>query len=460
MADANKGLVQPFLGALQACISVLLTLLYGVVTRQANLIHESSINEMSGICVKIFLPALTLVKLGSELHLAIAVNYLPVFIWSILYTVISIAIGRAFTYLLRLPQWVTPAVTFNNTSSLPLLLLQTLHSTGSLKLILSPGQTEQDALNRAQSYFLVCAVVSNTIGYALGPRMLSDKGRGDRKHDDEEDQQNVPPENLAVTSEAQQQFRHDIQNGQPDHSETEGGDQQPDEEELDERTSLLPNPAQKARHSINNTAHHIFRFFPRRLRRGIDAIDSPFLDVIFICTATGVLLGLVPKLHRAFFAPYEQGGIFNAWFVTSIQNLGTLFTSLQVFLVGCKLGVGFERMKRSGDSGQVPIRAVLVVFFVRLVLWPVISILALYYFIRLVGIFPNDPVLWFIMMMLPTGPPALLISGLAELSSEVTKSEKIAIARMLAIMYGLSPLICLTVTGALKATEAIRSLKS
>jgi auxin efflux carrier family protein len=85
MADSNKGLVQPFLGALQACISVLLTLLYGVVTRQANLIHECSINQMSAICVKIFLPALTLVKLGSELHLAIAVNYLPVFSRTLVY---------------------------------------------------------------------------------------------------------------------------------------------------------------------------------------------------------------------------------------------------------------------------------------------------------------------------------------------------------------------------------------
>ena len=79
MTDLNKGLVQPFLGALQACISVLLTMLYGVITRQANLINDETINEMSGICVKIFLPALILVKLGSELSLDIASHYVPVF---------------------------------------------------------------------------------------------------------------------------------------------------------------------------------------------------------------------------------------------------------------------------------------------------------------------------------------------------------------------------------------------
>jgi hypothetical protein len=86
---------------------------------------------------------------------------------------------------MRLPTWVTPAVAFNNTSSLPLLLLQTLQSTGSLKLITMPGQSESDCMNRAQSYFLVCAVASNTIAYAIGPRMLS-HGDSTKKGNDQE----------------------------------------------------------------------------------------------------------------------------------------------------------------------------------------------------------------------------------------------------------------------------------
>lgn len=196
MADVDSGLIQPFLGALQACTSVLLTLLYGVISRQAGLLGDTSINQMSGVCVKVFLPALIMVKLGSELSLDIATHYIPIFgtremnpalqflknhlaliqrenlVWALLYILISIGIGYLFTRCLRLPVWVTPALAFNNTSSLPLLLLQTLHATGSLKLIMMPGQSESDCLNRAQSYLLICAVVSNTMSYALGPRML------------------------------------------------------------------------------------------------------------------------------------------------------------------------------------------------------------------------------------------------------------------------------------------------
>lgn len=71
-------LLVPFLGAFQACISVLLTVIYGVAARQSKLIHESTIDDMSGICVKVFLPALIIVNLGSQLHVDNALNYVPV----------------------------------------------------------------------------------------------------------------------------------------------------------------------------------------------------------------------------------------------------------------------------------------------------------------------------------------------------------------------------------------------
>lgn len=76
--DTSGGLLSPFLGALQACTSVLLTLSYGVLARQAGLIHEESINDVSGLCVKMFLPALIIINLGSQLHLGVALNYIPV----------------------------------------------------------------------------------------------------------------------------------------------------------------------------------------------------------------------------------------------------------------------------------------------------------------------------------------------------------------------------------------------
>lgn len=186
----------------------------------------------------------------------------------------------------------------------------------------------------------------------------------------------------VYTAQPQDQFRHNI-------STTTIISEDQQEEEINERTSLLPKPIREARQTLSAKTHHLFSYLPGSVRRRIDALDSPFLETAILCTATGVLLGLVPKLHHAFFSPYEEGGIFNAWLVSSIENVGTLFTSLQVFLVGCKLGVSFERMKRSSSSssasstshqedgeeeeegsGRVPIRAIVVVYTVRLILWP------------------------------------------------------------------------------------------
>lgn len=246
--------------------------------------------------------------------------------------------------ILNLPAWVIPACAFNNTTSLPLLLLQSLESVGSLKLIVPEGDSESGAIARAQSYFLLCAVVSKTIGYAVGPKMLRE---GDPDVEGDSDAEGVGH-----------------------YGEGSDGDGQG---HADEETSLLPG----SRSGSKRTG------IPGRLRAWMSSISlrqvgqevlapfkSPFTDVAIGCTILGAVLGLVPQLHRAFFASYEDGGIFNAWLTSSVKNVGKLFTTLQMFVVGCKLGVSFEQMRGGGSSGRTPFKAVATIFLVRLVVWP------------------------------------------------------------------------------------------
>jgi hypothetical protein len=63
------------------------------------------------------------------------------------------------------------------------------------------------------------------------------------------------------------------------------------------------------------------------------------------------------------------------------------------------------------------------------------------------------------MMLMPAGPPALVISGLAELA-KIPETEKIEVAKTLTIMYALSPFVCLSITGALKASQAALEARS
>lgn len=353
-------------------------------------------------------------------------------VWSILYTSISIGLAHLISRGFKLPPWVTPTCAFNNTTSLPLLLLQSLESVGSLELLILDGDTVQNAISRAQSYFLVCAVVSKTMGYAVGPKMLeiqnSTEERGRRLDRD--------PTSRLDQGEAEAQHRP---------STTAANEER---DGVNEETTLLVQPVRKTcctvRDWILQCGRRINSIVPTRMWV---PFESPFADVMILCTVVGVVLGVVPPLHRAFFNDSNDGGIFNAWLTSSIKNIGKLFTTLQIFIVGGKLGLSFEQM-RSG-SGRIPLRAIITIFVFRLILWPAyvihrhkigigltspnrISISLIYILARSTGILQNDPILWFSMMLMPAGPPALVISSLAELA-KIPESEEIEIAKSLTV---------------------------
>lgn len=115
-----------FLGAIQASLSVLLTIGCGVIAAQFGLVTTDAAEEVSHLCVNVLLPCLLITKLGSELHLDTIVNYVLIIIWAVIFTISSIAIGKAAVAFFRLPKWALPAIAFNNTESLPLLLLSHL----------------------------------------------------------------------------------------------------------------------------------------------------------------------------------------------------------------------------------------------------------------------------------------------------------------------------------------------
>jgi hypothetical protein len=71
-------LIVPFAGAIQASFSVLLTIAFGVVAAQCNLLSTNAAKEVSKLCVRMFLPALLIYKIGSNLHQETAVRYVPV----------------------------------------------------------------------------------------------------------------------------------------------------------------------------------------------------------------------------------------------------------------------------------------------------------------------------------------------------------------------------------------------
>jgi auxin efflux carrier family protein len=81
-------------------------------------------------------------------------------------------IGLLTVKVVKLPQWVTSAVCFNNATSLPLPLVQPPDATGILSSLGVGDDSTSDGIQRAKSYFLVCATVGNSMIFTFGPRLM------------------------------------------------------------------------------------------------------------------------------------------------------------------------------------------------------------------------------------------------------------------------------------------------
>lgn len=183
-----------------------------------------------------------------------------------------------------------------------------------------------------------------------------------------------------------------------------------------------------------------------------------------------MFIGLVPQLHTLFFAEQEDGGYLNAWLTKSVKNVGDLFAALQVVVVGVKLSKAIRFMKKGEDSGTIPWGTFVIVTVIRLFIWPLISIPFFYALATKTNWLADDPILWFCLMLMASGPPAMKLTALADVSG-AGEEEKMSIAKFLTVSflhscssvpftniyqvsYCISPLISFSVVGALKASQA------
>lgn len=316
-------------------------------------------------------------------------RYLPVLIWSVLYNVISMGIGIGLTKFMKLPQWVTPAVAFNNTTALPLLLVQSLDATGILDSLDPTG----GSVARAKSYFLINAMVGNSLTFALGPQLLNgqeeDAHDKPEKEEEEDDQQaNGSAEDHAERGEAGDDTEESLS----------------DREEANEDTSLLPNRAvregTRALDKSERKFSHYWKMLPSWLQSTLNFLWQ-FFNPPLIGAVIGAILGLVPALRRLFFNEQSKGGYLNAWLTGSIKNIGDLFAALQVIVVGVKLSQAMLKMKKGEKSGSVPWKPFMIVSVLRFLIWPLISIPLIWALATKTNWLDQDPILWFAMMLMP-----------------------------------------------------------
>jgi hypothetical protein len=299
---------------------------------------------------------------------------------------------------------------FNNTTSYPLLLIQSLDETGILSSLVIKDESTSQAIERAKSYFLVFSTISSCLTFAVGPRLIDTEHAPDPQddkdsHDDQED------------------------DDQDANGDTEAGNA------ANEQTTLLgvnvPRPRQ------NSVA---ISFFPTNLRKQsfvpydrrpsyvskkrwleyhprtqwwllflYDFLNAPLMGAVL-----GAIIGLVPVLHRAFFNDTYDGGYFSAWLTASLKNIGGLFVPLPVIVAGVSLYTSITAAKtQRSEASKLPWLTTTFILVIRFVIWPIVSILIIYLFATKTDLLGTDPMLWFALMLMPTGPPAMkLVSTL------------------------------------------------
>lgn len=458
-----SGLLSSFVAAIQASLSVLLVISYGGIAAHLGLLDSKNGKAISKICVKMFLPALLLVKLGSEMHPESAQRYLIIVIWALVAHTISFLIGIFAHVFFKMPDWITCAIMFNNTTSYPLLLVQSLDETGILKVLLGEDDSTKAMIERAKSYFLVFSTISSCLTFAVGPRLI------DTEHADSDGEDGFGSSSGTLT---------DPNAGGED---AESGEQ---ENVANERTGLLDAPSGRVNQS--DRARHAsvasITFFPSRpkfttVKRKPRYISRPkwselrartkwwllffydFFNAPLIGAVLGAIIGLVTPLHKAFFSDTLNGGIFTAWLTESFKSLGQLFVPLPLVVAGISLYNSYRESRqksRGSQVAQVPFLTTTFIMVVRFILWPIISMGTIYGIVKSEGkggLLGDDPMLWFAMMLMPTGPPAMKLITLVQVSDASVEDEQ-RIAKILTISYIASPILAFTVVGALKASEA------
>ena len=432
---AQTSLLNSFLAAIQASLSVLLVIFYGILAARFKLLDSTSAKSISKICVKMFLPALLLTKIGSELHSGSAHRYLIILIWAFICHFVSFLIGIAAHLFLGMPDWITAAIMFNNTTSYPLLLIQSLDETGILRNLIVTDETTHDAIERAKSYFLVFATVSSCLTFAIGPRLIDTEHAPDPLDDKDE-----------------------LEDEDDEDEETEAGGCTDAEAELSptEQTDLLPSRVHRAsvvsvsffpsqpRESSSTAIIYDRRPSGISRRRWLELSDSTrwwllflydFLNAPLIGAILGTIIGLVPVLHRSFFSDTADGGIFTAWLTASLKNVGSIFVPLPVLVAGVSLYTSMQRAKSEQDAhpgGGTPWLTTTFVLTTRFVVWPVLSIAVIYFLAKETNVLGIDPMLWFTMMLMPTGPPAMKLITMVEVS-DADEEDEHKIAKLLTV---------------------------
>ena len=493
-------IVNSAIAAAESSVSVILVLFYGYICSKTEFLSETGERvcifhlmprpftnwiihqSISKLCVNLFLPAMLLTDMGSHISLKTLKEFWPLVALPIIVLFITYILGRLSVRFLNQPNYVVPGMVFNNVVAMPLLLMEAISNSDVLLPLLRENESIEQALVRARAYVLLHGIVHNLARFALGPLML--KG-------------GTPSSKADVESTAATQPI--LHNEQTEHSRLLGsnGSGSMDYDTVAnfrKRARLLSTGSIDAdeaeailgglRIETDSTGHSKLKrrntfsgFFNRHSSESAEPLLSPddplaippeptitrsnslffriletveqFLNPAVIAALLAIVIGVIPFLHYFF---YNNVAIESS-FTQSIRSIGGLYPALQLFALGSKLTAPLRQPVRKST--------IILIAIVRFAISGIISVSIVAFMSSHASpsVWPMDPMLNFVLMITPVGPPAITLAAVAEIAG-VSPEEVTAVSRMLLYTYTIAPLVAPTVAVALSIAYQIKPWKS
>ncbi|KZT29815.1 hypothetical protein NEOLEDRAFT_1127679 [Neolentinus lepideus HHB14362 ss-1] len=290
-------------------------------------------------------------------------------VWGVLSSLVAHLLGWAGMAAFKMPAWTIIASGRSNANALPLLLLQSLDSTGVLKALSKEGESTSETLSRAKSIVLLNSIIQQMVTFGLGPMLF--KMDTDKKDGDDDDPEDLRPWRRPSAYTVQDRehvgLLHDYDGDYGEDNYTEPLHRLENVPNMDLH-SRLPSGLSQAVKVASKLAKKISSFLNPPLVGGIVAL----------------IVGIIPPLHQAFLS---KDGIFHNTLTDAVSNLGDLFVVLQMFVLGAQLA--------TVQSAGPGVGSTLFVLSVRYVLMPVVS-LSFVLFTAGRGWYTSEPLVWYV----------------------------------------------------------------
>ncbi|CAG8653126.1 998_t:CDS:2 [Funneliformis caledonium] len=393
------------LASIQSSAQVILVCITGYIAAKLGIINSSLQKGLSGLIIKVLMPCLLFSSIASDIDLETLIKLWPIPTLYVVFSILSGSLGVLGGKVLNLTpaktKFVMTGIIFNNVTSLSLGLLQGIQNTSAIR-ISTKGEDDdtKDAVSRGISYILLSTLLGNLSRWSLGTYLL--KKESNRDSDEEVD--------------TSSDFERSMSQPLPTYH---------DDEEQFTTTERTPLIFKRIETEIAPAWKSLFNCV-RSIYNSIIEIMNPPLYAAIIA----LFVGTIPFLKGIFFG--DNSPLYGT-VTRTMETLGDISVPLNLLTLGAQL----KNLPRA--KGQEMLPAISWVMMCRFVIMPIIGVTVV---IITKDYYLNDPMLWFVLMLLASGPPAVNCMNLSQLTGSFQEE-------MVALLFysyaAVAPLIALLI---------------